>query len=378
MNNEKKTRSIVVLYVATITGIEISGLTLSVPSSANSLHQIGVTIGLLTTASSGRYSLPEPYPVFYIKDLPFYAAISAMPKPFNQPDLIVFQSIYYPVHALLAHEAYRRKIPYIICPRSGMTRAGQQQKRWKKVAGNLLFFNWMVRHAAALHSLTDMEAVDIKAWNRPTFVVGNGVNLPAIEFHTFPGKHEILKFVFIGRLDINQKGLDLLLSACAIAQIDLRKANVKVDLYGPDWNGDSRVINELIENYQIQDFVNLRDPILGEFKQKVLQEADLFLHTSRFEGHSMAVLEALSYGVPCLLTPGTNVANEVADNYAGWSVEANPAAIAEGMRAVLADRSEIPKRGQAARNLVEKKYTWEQVGSQLLKEYTKIIESCHS
>ncbi|MBD2508806.1 glycosyltransferase [Nostoc muscorum FACHB-395] len=84
-----------------------------------------------------------------------------------------------------------------------------------------------------------------------------------------------------------------------------------------------------------------------------MYEFDLLIHTFRFEGHPIAVLEALSYGIPCLLTPGTNIAGEVEAAGAGWSVEDTPAAIAKGMQDVLAARLELSKRGQAARNLVE-------------------------
>ena len=58
--------------------------------------------------------------------------------------------------------------------------------------------------------------------------------------------------------------------------------------------------------------LKLCGPIAGADKKKVLKDADLFLHTSRSEGHPMGVLEALAYGIPCLLTPGTNMASEVA------------------------------------------------------------------
>ncbi|QHG18524.1 glycosyltransferase [Nostoc sp. ATCC 53789] len=104
-----------------------------------------------------------------------------------------------------------------------------------------------------------------------------------------------------------------------------------------------------------------------------MYEFDLLIHTFRFEGHPIAVLEALSYGIPCLLTPGTNIAGEVEAAGAGWSVEDTPAAIAKGMQDVLAARLELSKRGQAARNLVEEKYSWNQIGKQSLQEYFNLL-----
>jgi glycosyltransferase involved in cell wall biosynthesis len=86
-----------------------------------------------------------------------------------------------------------------------------------------------------------------------------------------------------------------------------------------------------------------------------MYEFDLFIHTFRFKGHPIAVLEALSYGIPCLLTPGINIAS---------GVEATPAAIAKRMQDILAARLEFPKKGQATRNLVEEKYSWNQIGKQ--------------
>lgn len=378
MNKERIEKSATVLNIAPITGKDITGLTISVPFLTKALYQIGVTTGLLTTTWSERYSKSEPYPVISIQDLPLYGAIAALPEPLNKPDLIVFHSTYIPIHILLIYEAYCRKIPYVICPRGGMTRGAQRAKRWKKLAGNILFFNWMVRHAVALHCLTEQEAADVKVWNRPIFVVGNGVDLPPLETLGNPGKKTELQFVFLGRLDINHKGLDLLLEACAMIQEELRNARVKISLYGPDVAGiaGSKIrLEKLINTYQVQDLVSLQGPVWGEAKRVALQNADLFLHTSRYEGHPVAVLEALSYRVPCLLTPGTNVAAEVAAAGAGWAVEPNPRAIADGMRSIVIGRSDIPARGRAARVLVEKKYSWEQIGMQAFREYAKFFNS---
>jgi glycosyltransferase involved in cell wall biosynthesis len=364
-----------ILHVAPITDSEVSGLAFSIPPSIDILRQMGINTGLLTTSTLDRYHKSESYPVIHIKDLPRYRAIQSIPDPLSRPDLIIFHSTYIPSHILLVHEAIRRKIPYIIKPHGGMTSGAQQLKRVKKKLGNLLFFKWIVKNSAAIHCLTEQEAADVKEiWDHPVFVVGNGVYLPEEKNLASPGRNITLRLVFLGRLAIEHKGLDLLLKACAIMQEELRKFQVELFLYGPTEADSKTILNQLITNYHLQDLIQIRDPVWGEAaKQEIFQSADVFVHTSRFEGHPMAVLEALAYGLPCLLTPGTRMATDVESANAGWSVEPTPEGIATGIATILASRSEIIRRGQAARNFVEKKYTWEQIGKQSQAEYTRII-----
>lgn len=364
----------VILHIAPITHDRISGLTSAIPPSIDALHRLGVQTGLLTTSAIGRYKKPESYPVIALRDLPIYRAIASMPKPLNKPDLIIFHSTYILDHILLAHEANRKKIPYVIKPHGGMTSGAQQVKRLKKITGNFLFFNWMVWNAITLECLTDREAIDVKKnWNRPVSVIGNGVDLPHEKCLAKPGENQQLHFVFLGRLDIHHKGLDLLLEACAMIQSDLRQARVQIHLYGSDVAGSRVKLEQLIHTYQIQDLIQVKDPVWGKDKQVVFQNTDLFLHTSRFEGHPMAVLEALSYGIPCLLTPGTNMTAEVTEAEAGWAVEPKPEAIAFGIQHILSALLDLSVRGKAARNLVEKKYSWDLIAKQSIKEYEKLL-----
>jgi glycosyltransferase involved in cell wall biosynthesis len=255
-----------------------------------------------------------------------------------------------------------------------MTREAQRIKRLKKRIGNLLFFNRMVCHAAALHCLTEKEAEDARAWKRPTFVVGNGTILPLISELAQVGRKNKLRFVFIGRLDLYTKGLDLLLDACVVIQQELRESGVEVCLFGPDVNGSRDLIREVIAHNQMADVVHLEEPVLDEEKVKTLQSADLFIHTSRFEGHPTAVLDALSYGVPCLLTPGTNMSSEVIQFGAGWEVDPNPEAIAAGLQRALALRTGLAAKGRCARTLAETRYSWDHIAQQVLAEYRKILD----
>ncbi len=367
--------TLVVLHVAPITDFEVSGLTFAIPPSVETLHYLGIQTALLTSSSIGRYEKAEIYPVIYIKDLPPYPALESLPEPFNCPDLIVFHSTYIVSHIPIIYEAITRKIPYVIKPHGGMTAGAQQLKRLKKLIGNLCFFNWMVRNSAAIQCLTEQEALDVKIiWKHPVFIAGNGVSLPPIHTLVTPGQNQDLRFVFLGRLAIQHKGLDLLIKACNIIQDNLRQSHVQISLYGPDERGSKERLQESIDSYKIQDLIQINDPVWGEkSKQLVFQNADIFLHTSRFEGHPMAVLEALSYGIPCLLTPGTRMAENVDSAGAGWAVDSTPESIAQGIDKILDRRHEIPLRGQAARNFIEEKYTWIQVGRQSQIEYENII-----
>jgi glycosyltransferase involved in cell wall biosynthesis len=377
MNNSVLGRSQpkTILHIAPITDKQVSGIAAVIPKLIRVLEGKGTKIALLTTAPGGRYENPLPCPVFYFAEFPRHSRIASLPSPYNCPDLIIFHSTYILSHISIAREAVQRGIPYIIQPHGGMTQGAQQIKHFKKKIGNILFFNRMVKHAAEIHCLTEMEARDVKhLWNKPVFVAGNGVDLPGIASLERPEPNKNLRFVFLGRLDIHHKGLDWLLEACHILQDKLRHAKVQVLLYGSEVADSRAKMQRLIDQYGIQDLVYIRDPVWGEeAKSVIFQGADVFLHTSRFEGHPVAVLEALSYGIPCLLTPGTNMAEEVEAARAGWAVDANPMAISVGIDRLLSIPTEIPLRGKAARILAQEKYSWIEIGKSTTKEYERII-----
>lgn len=303
--------------------------------------------------------------------VPFSFSLN-LPRPFDRPDLVVFHCPYNYVHAVIADKLRAAGIPYVICPRGGMTRNAQRYRRWKKMLGNLLFFNELVGGAAAINCLTEGEAAASRAWKRPVFVVGNGVELPDAGWLATPGGSPGRRLVFIGRLHVHYKNLDTLLAACRLVRDELAAAGTGVELYGPDCQGSRRVLARQIASLGLINLVSLQGPVLDEAKSRVLAGADAFLHPSRSEGHPMAVLEALAHGLPCLLTPVTNVADEVAAAGAGWRVEPTAEGIAAGLREVLhADSEALRRAGAAARRLAEEKYRWENVAVESLNAYRK-------
>jgi glycosyltransferase involved in cell wall biosynthesis len=364
----------IILHAAAIMWGKHSGPSASVPGLVMAQNAIeGVHAAIIPTIDSDEAPPRDPkVPVFHRKALLGSPGKIDLPAPFDRPDLVVFHSTYIPMHARIASRLRRAGIPYLICPRGGMTRGATNKKRLKKRLGNLLFFNRLVHGAAAVHCLTEGEAALSSGWDRPTFVVGNGIPLPPRAELANVRRNQQVRLTFMGRLDIHHKGLDLLLDACRIIRRDLADANALLALHGPDTDGSVRELHERIATLGLDDLVSVGPPVSGASKAQLLKRSDGFLHTSRYEGLPMAVLEALAHGVPCLLTPGTNMADEVARFGAGWKVETTPSGVAAGIkRALSEDRNVWVEAGRNARRLVKEHYRWDIIGKMSVEQYRR-------
>ena len=379
----------IVLHAAPICWDEIGGLAVSIPALAAAQNRLdGVSAAVWTTVPSRCAAPSLDVPVFSPRRTKSKGGApvpcpAVLPSPFNRPDLVVFHSTYIPVHAEIAADLRHRGIPYLICPRGGMTHYAQRYRWWKKRLGNLLFFRKMVADARALQCLTAGEAEATGDWRRPVFVAGNGVDLPEDggsqrEIRDGTARRTGRRFVFIGRLHVEIKGLDLLVDGCGLAADVLRCEGASVELYGPGRSGRSadrqshRALAARIASRGVGDLVHLHDAVIGRTKTDVLRATDVFLHTSRTEGHPTAVLEALAHGVPCLLTPGTNVADEVQAAAAGWRVEATAESIAQALQRLAGtDPNEIQNAGARASCWVAGQYSWPTVAAKTIEHYRR-------
>ncbi len=369
--------TMIVLHIAPIVWEKISGITVAVPGIVRSQNSLDdVNAALVVTSGQGLPSKDPGFPVFDYQARGARRGLKGLPHPFVEPDLVVFHTVYDLVSAKIASELHKAAIPYIITPHGGMTQAAQNIKWFKKRMGNLLFFNKLVRNAVAIHCTTEGEAQETISWDRPMFVVGYGTEVPPEEDVARPGRSNRLRFVFIGRLDLPHKGLDILLEACALSRSEILQEGAQVELFGPDHRGGRKILAKQIARRQLGNIVQLHPPVLGEAKKDLLKTCDVFVHTSRLEGHPVAVIEALSYGIPALLTPGTNMSSEVAASGAGWEVDTTPAGVAKGLQSILQlDRKQVQIAGEKARAWSLRQPTWQEVGRRCVTEYRRFLHA---
>lgn len=298
-------------------------------------------------------------------------SLSELPHPFDHPDIVVFHEVYKPEYLKLGRQVEHAGIPYVIVPHGCLTVGAQHIKPLKKTLGNTLLFNRFIEGAAALQFLSEKEMRESDRFGMPGFIGTNGVCLPESRKESF--RSTGLKIVYVGRLDVHIKGLDLMVEAVSACSSLFRESGATLNMYGPNDSDGFRKIGKMIDDFAISDIAHLHHEVIGQKKEAVLLDADVFMQTSRSEGMPMGVLEALSYGLPCLLTKGTTLGDAAAEGGFGWNAECSVEGIAEAMIEMLLGAESLPSMSANARDFVSKEMTWEKTTEEAVSHYEKIL-----
>lgn len=297
----------------------------------------------------------------------------------RKPDVVHLHSVYIPQNAFLAKHLRSQRIPYVVTPNGGLSPYVLRRRWYLKIPYKLLVERPYLNHAAFIHAVTDQTDVRNYGVKVPIVVAPNGIDLASIpkNFNSnaiverFPDLDDKRIFLFLGRLDAFHKGLDLLLRGF---QKSLEETNAILILIGPDWRGHRRKLEKLVQSLGISSQVFFLGPVYGEEKWALLVSADVFVHTSRWEGASFSVLEALGCGKPCLLSPAADPAGLIEQYGAGIVVQPDVEDVARGFREMAAlDVSELLTMGSKARAMAELEFNWERIAEALARAYGSYV-----
>ena len=191
--------------------------------------------------------------------------IDTLPSPFNKPDLVIFQEAYRPEYLAISKSLRRKSIPYVIVPHGELTSAAQKKKRLKKIAANILLFNKFINRSVAIQCLSPKE-LETTHFGKRKFIGTNGVHMPASKKESF--RQNGIRFIYIGRLDVSIKGLDIMIEAVAKCKELLSSKKCELFIYGPDLYGRYAQVEELINQHGVKDIVHLNHEIIGDNKEK--------------------------------------------------------------------------------------------------------------
>ena len=273
---------------------------------------------------------------------------SSLDRYLGRHDLLVLHEGWVVNNLVAATVAHRAGIPYVVMPH------GVYEPAW---TGYLKGPRWVRNHlerqvlegAVAVHMFFESELGDVrKLAPRANFVViPTGFDVPE---ERWSGGGDYIGW--IGRIDPVHKGLDLLIGALARVPAVNRPV---LRIRGYDYKGGVDVLKRLVVGRNVAKWVRLEGPIAGVEKARFLREADGYVHPSRWECHSIALLENLALGAPCLVSQAIHIANTLKESHAALLISPNEASLAEALPCLRRASSEMALRG---RNLISTAFNW--------------------
>lgn len=138
-------------------------------------------------------------------------------------------------------------------------------------------------------------------------------------------------------------------------------------------NGETDEIESLIEGYDVGDFVIFEGFVKGEKKIKDLNWADIFILPSYNEGLPIAILEAMSYGMPIISTNVGGIPEVVKTDVNGKLIDPGDLrAIKDSIDYYIEHRESVGLHGEASKKLVSP-FLPDEVFRTLAKLYMELL-----
>lgn len=170
--------------------------------------------------------------------------------------------------------------------------------------------------------------------------------------------------LFLGRLE-EAKGLSTLLNAFAL--VYAHNPAVRLLLGG---EGDQSRYGAHARQLGIADAVQFLGWVDAPMKRGLMEQSAAFVLPSLYEGLPMGLLEAMSYGVPCVATPVGGVPDIIKDGVNGLLVPlGDSVALADALLRLLESPALRAQLSEAGRATVSRAYCLSAVEAQLRQVY---------
>ena len=285
-------------------------------------------------------------------------------------DIVHSHSLWMMQNIYPSWESKKNGIPIVISPRGTLSKEAFKSGSITKRLFWPLIQKPVLRDSTIFHATSTQEKNDIRelGFKQPIAVVPNGIDLPEINEIKKDNK-TFKKLLFLGRIH-PIKGIDNLLMAWKEVQ------NIHQDwileIVGPDNYNYLSELHRIIKNLQLKRVI-FSEEIHGEEKNKKYQSADLFILPSHSENFGVSVAEALSNGIPCIVSKGAPW-KMLDEKKAGWWIGNSVEMLTKKLISILStSNSELESMGLNGRNLVTEDFNWNKVSAMMTEVYSWIL-----
>ena len=257
------------------------------------------------------------------------------------------------------------KIPTVVFVDAADT-PGIQSAMHRTVKLLTFVFRFVTKHSDGVVILKGLEDLSLPyISNKNVITIANGTSLP--DQITRPTTHgTTIRFLSIGRLVMRKGFIDIIR---AFSLVKAKQGNFHLEIVGYGTKEDA--IYRVLEENNLLDHITMTGRVEYNRLVDYYTGSDCYLFYGDREGSSLAMIEALSYGLPLIASddPGNRI--YVEDGKNGYLVEhKNPEKLAQAIFQILADTDVLVRMGKRSREIAES-YSW----SEIARQYENFFKS---
>lgn len=219
-----------------------------------------------------------------------------------------------------------------------------------------------------LHATSESEYREIRdlGLNMPVAIIPNGIDIPPSSDSGVRGNaDEPRNLLFLSRIH-PKKGIDILLSSWK--KVSTRFEGWRLLIVGPDNDGYLEEMKHLSQSLNLSR-IEFLGPLFGAEKERILRKADLFVLPSHSENFGLVVAEALSYGIPCIVSKGSPWGG-LPGHDCGWWIDQGEEALTGALCSTLSlPREQLRVMGVRGREWMISDFSWEKIGEMMHLTY---------
>jgi glycosyltransferase involved in cell wall biosynthesis len=183
-----------------------------------------------------------------------------------------------------------------------------------------------------------------------------------------------VKALFLGSIGA-RKGIFDLLEAMSYSKS--HGSSLKLWVAGSEErNGEMARVLTRVEELHLEDVCQFTGYVRGEEKRRLLTEADLFVLPSYHEGLPMAILEALSAGLPIVASAVGGIPEVIKDGCNGYLITPGDVeALAEKLMLLANDPHMCQEMGRHSREIAEQEFKVDTYCERLIALYESLVHS---
>ena len=256
---------------------------------------------------------------------------------FSKPDIVILHQIY--TLSTLFGYIYARffGIPYAVMPHGSLTKYHESDSKVIKIIAKKILISKILNNASAIIVTCKSEKEDLGAMlQSKARIIKYGSNLDKNDINLNSKVDRIddkIRILFSGRFD-KVKNLPLLFNA--VLKITSYYPKLILDIAGSGTTKEIRNLKKIVTKLNLEKNVNFYGWVDKNKLNKIFSETKLLVLPSEHENFGLVVSEALSSGVPCVVSKFVGSSDIIAKHHAGEIIEElNPESVASSIIKVL-------------------------------------------